>query len=236
MRKQAAAPGTAVGYIRVSTEEQAGEGVSLEAQRAAVGAYCAMRGLTLAGIVSDPAVSAGKPLAKREGGRRVLAMVESGSVGAVVAWKLDRLFRDAADCLSVTGGWDRSGVALHLVDMGGQAIDTSTAMGRFFLTVMAGCAEMERNLVRERTCAALAHKRSKGERIGQLPYGFRLGADGRTLEPHPEEQGAIEAARAWRASGATFATIASRLAEERFPARGKRWHTTTVVRLLKRAA
>lgn len=85
-----------VGYVRVSTEEQAAEGVSLDAQEAALRAYSAMRGLTLVEVVIDAGVSAGKPLSSREGGRRVLDLVKRGKVGAVIAWKLDRLFRDRA--------------------------------------------------------------------------------------------------------------------------------------------
>src|SRR5262245_39614025 len=137
----------AIGYTRVSTDEQVTSGVSLDAQEAAIRAYCAMRGLDLAEMIVDAGVSAGQPLSSREGGERV------GDVGiaAVVAYKLDRVFRDCADCLAVVRDWDERDVALHLVDLGGQTIDTGTAMGRFFLTVMAGAAELERNLIGERT-------------------------------------------------------------------------------------
>jgi len=139
----------AVAYVRVSTEEQATEGISLEAQNHRVRAYCELRGLELVDIITDAGVSAGKPLARRDGGARLLHLIRRGEAVAVVAFKLDRLFRNCADCLTVTATWDRSGVALHLIDLGGQAVDTSTAMGRFFLTVMAGAAEMERGLVAE---------------------------------------------------------------------------------------
>lgn len=226
----------AVAYTRVSTEEQATEGVSLEAQEAALRAYCTMRGLTLVELVTDAGVSAGKPLASRDGGRRVLDLVKRGEVGSVVAWKLDRLFRDCADCLTVTGRWDKAGVALHLVDMGGQAIDTSTAMGRFFLTVMAGAAEMERNLVRERTSAGMAHKKAKGERVGTVPYGYRLASNGVILEVAQKEQEVITRVKALRAEGLTLQAITDRLNADDTPARGKRWHLTTVARLLKREA
>jgi len=226
----------AVAYIRVSTEEQATEGVSLEAQECALRAYCTMRGLELVELVRDAGVSAGKPLVSRAGGRRVLELVKSGAVGSVVALKLDRLFRDCTDCLSVTGRWDKAGVALHLVDLGGQAVDTSTAMGRFFLTVMAGAAELERNMVCERTAAAMAHKKSKGELVGAVPYGYRLNADGVTLESDAEEQAVIDRVKALRAAGLTLQAITDRLNGDDTPARGKCWHLTTVARLAKRAA
>ena len=72
-------------------------------------------------------------------------------VGHIVALKLDRLFRDAADALHQSRAWDKAEIALHLVDMGGQSLNTASAMGRFFLNMMAGVAELERNLIAERT-------------------------------------------------------------------------------------
>ena len=75
----------AAGYVRVSTEEQATTGISLEAQRAKLEAYCLLRGLELAEVVEDPGVSAGKDLHARPGGARLLELVEKRVVGAVVA-------------------------------------------------------------------------------------------------------------------------------------------------------
>jgi DNA invertase Pin-like site-specific DNA recombinase len=227
----------AVLYCRVSTEEQATEGVSLAAQEGALHAYCTMRGLEVAGLVIDAGVSAGKPLATRDGGAEVQALVAKGKVGAVVAWKLDRLFRDAADCLAVTQAWDRRGVALHLVDLGGQAVDTSTAMGRFFLTVMAGCAELERNQIRERTAAAMAHKAGRGEFIGgREPYGFRLGPDGVHLEQVEDEQRVICAAREQRASGLSLRAVAGELNRAGFASRSGRPFAAEQVRRMLEAA
>jgi DNA invertase Pin-like site-specific DNA recombinase len=148
----------AIGYVRVSTEEQARDGISLDQQTQAVRAYARMRGLELADVIADEGISAGKSLSARPGGAAILVAVRRQDAGAVVAYKLDRLFRDCADCLTVTRTWDGLGAPLHLVDLGGQAVDTSSAMGRFFLTVMAGAAELEHNQIRERTSAAMRHK------------------------------------------------------------------------------
>lgn len=106
--KQTAGQTKVVGYVRVSTDEQANEGVSLAMQEARIRAYCEMRGLELVAIVADAGVSAYKPLAEREGGRRVLAMIKSRKAGAIVGLKLDRLFRNCADCLNVVERWDRA--------------------------------------------------------------------------------------------------------------------------------
>lgn len=92
----------------------------------------------------------------------------------VIAVKLDRPFFDAADALyQKTGwGWDRAGVALHLVDIGGQSLNTASAMGWMILTMMAGFAELERNLIAERTADALAHKKAHHTPYGPPPIGF----------------------------------------------------------------
>jgi DNA invertase Pin-like site-specific DNA recombinase len=229
-----------VGYARVSTDEQALSGVSLDAQQAAIRAYCAMRNLEATEIVVDAGVSAGKPLASREGGRRVLDLVRSGTVVAVVAYKLDRVFRDCADCLGVVREWDHRGVALHLVDLGGQTIDTGTAMGRFFLTVMAGAAELERNLVGERTKAALAHLRATGVRLGRDALGWERtdasDAHGRLVVADlVDETDTVQQIVALSAEGMPLRAIAARLeAEGRRTKRGGRWYASTVQAVLRR--
>ena len=96
----------AISYVRVSTVEQASEGISRAAQTEAIRAYAAFKGLELVHELSDPGVSAGKPLQDRDGGRKLFRHARHPHVKAVIAYKLDRLFRDAADCLAVTKEWD----------------------------------------------------------------------------------------------------------------------------------
>lgn len=229
-----ASPNAAIAYCRVSTEEQANEGVSLDAQERAVRAYASMRGLDLVAVVVDAGVSAGKPLATRDGGRRVLEAVRTRTVGTVLALKLDRLFRDCAECLSVVRDWDRAGVALHLLDLGGSALDTSSAMGRFFLTVMAGAGELERNQIRERTRMGMAEKRQRREYTGgEAPYGWTVAANGVALEPHEGEQEVIRFARELREAGLSLRAVGAELEERDYlPRTGKSWAAEQVKRLL----
>jgi len=226
----------AVAYIRVSTEEQRLEGVSLEAQEKTLNAYCTMRGLTLSKLICDAGVSGGKPLASREGGQALLRLVKKAKV--VVAWKLDRLFRDCADCLTVIRQWDKQGVSLHLVDMGGQAVDTSSAMGRFFLTVMAGAAELERNQVRERTSVAMQYKAQKGEYTGgHVPFGHRMGPDGVRLEAIPEEERVIRRILELKSQGLSLRRIAWALEQDALvPRQSQSWHPQQIKRILRRVA
>jgi DNA invertase Pin-like site-specific DNA recombinase len=224
----------AVLYLRVSTTEQADHGVSLAAQETKLRSYCQLRELVVADVVIDAGVSAGKPLASREGGKRVLELVQRRQVQAVVAFKLDRLFRNCGDCLQTTEAWDRKGIALHLVDLGGQTLDTSSAMGRFFLTVMAGAAELERGLVVERTVSALGYKKSRGERVGTIAYGSQLGDDGVTLLPDKGEQAVIAAVKRARNRGLSGRAIVAELARQGFVTRkGTEIRLTQVQRILK---
>ena len=230
-------PKSVVGYIRVSTDAQAEEGVSLEAQEAAITAYCRLKSLCLVEVVVDAAVSASsKVLTEREGGHRVSEMVDSGTIGGVVALKLDRLFRNVVDCLVTVEGWRRKGAACHLIDLGGQSIDTSSAMGKMFLTMAAGFAELEANLISERTKAALERKKLRGERVGTVMYGYRPSGDGRTLVKDAQEQAVLRRVRKMRCQGRTLQNIVDTLNQEGVPARGERWHLATIHRLLHRGA
>lgn len=223
----------AIAYIRVSTVEQATEGVSLKAQRKLIRDYARFRKLKIVEVIVDAGISAGKPLQERDGGKNLFELAETDHVRAVIAYKLDRLFRDAADCLTVTKRWDELDVDLHLVDLGGQPVDTSTAMGRFFLTIMAGVAEMERNMIRERTKAALAHLKAEGKRTGSIPYGSMLAPDNKTLLKEPDEQKVIRLARRLRKQGKSFRKVAKALAEKGHRSRtGAVFHPQQISRML----
>jgi len=128
-------------------------------------------------------------------------------------------------------------VALHLVDLGGQAVDTSTAMGRFFLTVMAGCAELERNQIRERTATAMQHKAKRGEFTGgKVPYGYRLDRDGVRLKEVEEEQRVIREARQLSASGLSLRAVAGELDRLGYASRSGRPFAAEQVRRILAAA
>jgi site-specific DNA recombinase len=228
----------AIGYCRVSTQEQAREGVSVAAQEAAVRGYCAMRGIDLVEVVIDGGVSASTALAKRPGGGRVLAMIESGEANAVIATKLDRLFRDTLDALTSTRAWDKAGIGLHLLDMN---IDTSTAVGRLFLSLVAALAEMERNLIGERTSAALAHVKAQGGTLGGEALGWRRGPErvpsGRlAVTDVAEEREAVDRIIVLHRDGLSLRGVAAALAQEGHQTKkGRgRWHASTVRAVLRR--
>ena len=226
-----------IGYTRVSTTEQATEGISLEAQEAKIRTYCDLKDFKLVDMVIDAGVSGGKQLSEREGGRRILEATAKGRVKGAVTLKLDRLFRDAADCLTTTRLWDKKGIGLHIIDMGGQAIDTSSAMGRMFLTMAAGFAELERNLIRERTKTAMQHKRNMGHLVGAVPYGHDLQEDGKTLIANEEEQVVARHIGRLRQAGVSYRGIADHLRLDGIKSkRGNgRWTPRSVQLVLRRS-
>lgn len=215
----------AIAYVRASTDEQK---ITLAVQAEKIAAYCTMRGLELAEVIQDAGVSGSLALKDRPAGQRIAeALCRHGAVH-VVALKLDRLFRDAADALAQTRAWDKAGIALHLCDMGGGAVDTSSPMGRMMLTMLAGFAEFERALIAERTAAALAHKRARGEYTGgRAPYGHRLEAG--ELVEDAGEQAVIAAARRLKAVGLSLRTIAAELHRAGMVARNGHAFTATQV-------
>src|SRR5262245_22856200 len=105
----------AVAYVRVSTQEQASHGVSLDAQRQRIQAYCSMAGLELVELISEEGISGSVPLTDRDGGRRLTELISkrNSTVTHVVALRLDRIFRDACDALDQTKTWDKEGITLH---------------------------------------------------------------------------------------------------------------------------
>jgi len=211
----------AVAYVRVSTQEQAQHGVSLDAQEARIRAYCLMAGLDLVAVVREEGVSASKPLGTRPGGQELAAAVSGGKAQHIVALKMDRLFRDALDCLTQTKAWIKAGVSVHLVDMGGQTLNTGSAMGKMFLTITAAFAELERNLVSERTSAALQHKKAQGVRLGA---------------PRLSDPRTISRAQELKASGLPLRSICGVLESEGHRTlKGGRWAPATVAKILARA-
>ena len=220
----------ALGYVRVSTREQADSGLSISAQDRRIRAYCELNNLELVDIIRDENVSAGIPLADREGGRKLLEMTEEKPY-AVVAIKLDRLFRDAHDCLGVTKDWEKRGNSLMLMDLG---MDTTTAMGRAFLTNAATYAELEKNLISERTKEALNQIKIEGGTLGATRYGWErsedLDAFGRKkLVPKESEMKILYECKALREAGYTLQQIADKFnAEERPTKRGGKWFPSTV--------
>jgi site-specific DNA recombinase len=196
----------ALGYIRGSKDTQE---LTLGMQMAKIKAYCALNDLELAGIYGDPGISA-KDIKHRPAIQAVLAMMKAKKVQHVVIFKLDRMFRNTIEALEGANLVNAAGGTLHSIT---EKLDTKSAIGEFFFTLMAALGQMERKLIGERITSIFADKRSRGEKLGGLvPYGYRKYLAGYNkkgepvweLEPHDEEQAAIYKANSLKAEDPTL--------------------------------
>lgn len=220
----------AVGYIRVSTEMQANEGVSLDAQSAKIAGYCELNDLELVEIIADAGKSA--KTTDRDGLQRALAMLASGEAQALVVYKLDRLSRKVKDTLDLIEQIEQSKASLHSIV---EKLDTSSALGRFFVNMTASLAQLERDQVSERTQMAMQHKKEQGQHCGAAPFGFAM-VD-KELVRIEAESSVIGFIQSLRDEGLTLRQIADRLnAENIATQRGGKWYATTVKNVLDKVA
>lgn len=221
----------AIGYIRVSTEEQANEGQSLGSQRKKLLGYAELYDIELVDVIEDGGVSA-KSL-DRPGLKKALARLKAGEADGLLIAKLDRLTRSVADWQVLIDGYfgEKPGKQLFSV---ADSIDTRTAAGRLVLNVLLSVAQWERETIAERTRDALQYKISNGERVGRVRYGYTLTADGKLLE-EPHEQEGIRRMVALRQIGVSLREICRTLDREGFSTKdGKPWAAATVKQILER--
>lgn len=219
---------TAIGYIRVSTEGQATDGVSLDAQRAKIEAWCDLNDYTLTAVHVDAGIS-GKSADNRPGLQAALADCRKGC--ALVVYSLSRLARSTRDTINI--GDKLAKVGADLVSLT-ERVDTTSASGKMVFRLMAVLAEFERDQISERTTMALQHKKAQGEKTGgAVPYGFALAADGINLVEHPAEQIVIRQAKELHESGLSLRHIAAKLDELGFTARnGQTFQATQIKRMV----
>jgi len=203
-------------YIRVSTTEQ---NTSLEAQQSKILDYCKFKGLDKPEFLIDEDVSGGKPIYARPAGSKLKDLKPDN----IIAIKLDRLFRNTVDALITIDLWDKKKIALHIIDMNGASIDTGTAIGKVFITMIAGFAEFERNLISERTSVALQYKKSKLEAYGNTPFGFYR--QNGSIIPDTEEMKVIELIFDLHRNKVSFSEIARQLNFKRIKSKkGGSWY------------
>ncbi len=199
-----------VGYIRVSTLEQADSGAGLEAQRRIIADKISSEGWDLVGIYTDSA--SGKSMNGRTGLKAAIKAVETGEAEALVVAKLDRLCRSLIDFAGLMERSRRKGWVLLALDLG---VDTTTPSGELMANVLASFALFERRLIGQRTKEGLAVKRSQGVRLGR---------------PRKIDRKVRRRIHRLRASGKTYVDIAQRLNRGGIPTAhgGKRWHPSTI--------
>jgi len=210
-RNVATDTGRVVGYVRVSTDEQADSGAGLVAQKTAIKQEVERRRWELVEILEDSSAS-GKSMNGRPGLIKALEMVESGEAEGLLVAKLDRLSRSLLDFASLMVRAHDRGWNLVALDLG---IDLSTPAGEFMANVMASAAQWERKIIGQRTKDALAVRRAQGVRLGR-PRSLSGEITGRIEREHRQ--------------GVSLSEIARRLNRDGTPTAhgGAKWHPSTV--------
>lgn len=215
-------------YIRVSTDKQAEEGYSLDAQRAKLDAYCAAMGwyVNAAAVYVDAGLS-GKTTA-RPAFQAMLQDAKAGKFQRVVSVALDRLARSTRDFLSIVDVLDKANVAIVLLK---QNFDTGTPQGRFALTIFAALAELEAETISERTMTGRVEKARQGGFNGApVPFGYDYDGNAFTVNVHGAT---VRRIFGDYLAGGAINRIADSLNAERIPTATKaKWYASTVSYIL----
>jgi DNA invertase Pin-like site-specific DNA recombinase len=197
----------AFGYCRVSTDQQADSGISLDEQRHRLTARCAENRWNLERIYVVAGVSGSTPLARRQEGAKLLAALRPNDI--VIAARMDRMFRNALDALQTIQTFKSRHISLWLLDLG----DVCNGANELIVTVLAAVAQHERGLISERIKDAKANlSRAGKDQGGGRPFGYRFGrvnghGRARELIPDPDEQAAIADIIAMRSEGKSLMAI-----------------------------
>jgi DNA invertase Pin-like site-specific DNA recombinase len=204
-----------IGYTRVSTTEQATDGVSLAAQQAKIDAYAIVKDWTVLEVIQDQGASA-KSL-HRPGLARLLALVQAGAVQVVVVAKLDRLTRSVGDLDRLMKLFERKGVALVSLQ---ESLDATTATGRLMMNPLASVSQWEREVIGERTRDAMQHLKAQGQVYSRPVF---------------EDPATLARIHSRRVAGATYQEIADELTAAGVPTvRGGVWAPATIRGILRR--
>jgi site-specific DNA recombinase len=209
------------GYTRVSTDEQARDGVSLAMQQAKLEAYAVVKDWTLVEVIRDEGVSA-KSL-WRPGLERMVAQITAKEVDVVMIYKLDRLTRSVVDLGKLLELFKRQRVDLVSLQ---ESLDATTATGRLMMHLLASVSQWEREVIAERTRDALQHLKAQGKRYCHAAF-----------DEHPDAAALLTQMQAERAAGRLYEAIADGLNTAGMPTVvSGRWQGNTVQRILLRAA
>jgi site-specific DNA recombinase len=217
----------AIGYIRVSTQGQAEDGVSLAAQEAKVRAWADLNDADLV-LFRDEGIS-GKRSDNRPGLQAALDAVGRGD--ALVCYSLSRLSRSTKDTLAMADVLAKKDADLVSLC---EKIDTTTAAGKMVFRMLAVLSEFERDQISDRTRMALAHKRACGEKTGgEVPFGYSA-SEGR-LYLDTREQEAISLVQELRRQGQSLRAIGRALGVAGFTTKAGTliWHPQAVRRVVE---
>jgi len=203
-------PRLALGLIRRSTGKQ---DLTPEAQRSAIERWAASRGVTVVEWFTET-ITGGADLEERTELLTAIDRLGDLHAGLLVVAKRDRLARDPVVAALVERLVERQGA--RVVSAAGEGTDGDSPTDILMRRIVDAFAEYEKLVIRARTRAALATKRARGERVGDVRLGFRLANDGRTELEDEREQACIALARRLRAEGLSLRAVGAELLAQGF--------------------
>lgn len=217
-------------YLRISSGRQ--DSIGLIAQLDACEKWVLSRGLLIRQVFVDKGVSGAAELSKRPSLLQLLSLIRKNDVLLIAKW--DRIGREELSVAAIESAVKERGA--HIVSAAGEGTDERDELSSFVQRRIAKFfAEYERIIIRLRTRQALQAKRERRERIGHIPFGFRLASDGIHLEEDPQEQKILQEILALRAQGLSVRNIAKELNERKiFNRHESKWNHASVHRKLQR--
>lgn len=218
-----------IGYVRVSTQDQKDNGVSLEDQKQRIQAWCISQGHELIKIFEEN--KTGSSIRKRPVFKEAIDSTKKDMI--LVVTKLDRFSRSLVDTMTTAKRLTKKGATLVSIS---ENFDTCSPIGKVVFAILASFAEFERDMIVKRTTDALRYKKEQGERMGTIPFGYKVGDDNKKLVIDEDEQHIILSIHTLRSQGYSLQKIADQLNKDGLKtSKGKEWKYQYIANVLKRA-
>ncbi|MGK5594266.1 MAG: recombinase family protein [Parachlamydiaceae bacterium] len=222
-----------IGYLRVSTDQQAESGLGLEAQKFACEEYARKIGCEIHELCRDEGLSGSLSLDKRPGMLNAITLLKSGDI--LVVAKRDRLGRDPLVLAMIEAAITRKGA--RIVSAAGEGTDSDDPSSILMRRMIDAFGEYERLVIKARTKAALQAKKTRKERVGHIPFGYKLANDGIHLEENELEKGILKQMLKLRRKNLSIRDIAEEMNKRGAFNRGQaKWNHASVHRVIKIAA
>ena len=220
-----------IGYIRVSTDQQAKSGLGLEAQKKAINDYSKRTEVEVSELFNDKGIGGSLSLEKLPGLRSAISALKKGDL--LVVSKRDRLSRGDVLSMAMIENLVAKKRA-RIVSASGEGTETDDPTGVLMRRMVDAFSEYERLFIGVRTKSALKVKKDRGERTGHIPFGLKLASDGIHLEKDVEEQSTLNQMKELKNKGLSLRGIAKELNKREEFNRGKStWNNASVHRILK---